>query len=222
MQSWTDALQAEQHHAEETGLEEERGQHLIGHQRPDHRAGLVGEGRPVGAELVGHHDARHHAHAEGDGKDLQPVIEQVDVDLAPGPKPQRFEHRQIAREPDREGREYDVERHRESELRPGQYDRIPAFEHRHHPSQVSPGAISFENGITVFENCVRTRRLPYHAPMRIVPAPCAEQACKPIRHPIDSILSRLVISACTARVWSLPTSTGLRIFLPECSRIAIA
>jgi hypothetical protein len=37
-----------------------------------------------------------------------------------------------------------VERHRESELRPGQYDRIPAFEHRHHPSLVLSGAISFE------------------------------------------------------------------------------
>jgi hypothetical protein len=70
MQFWTDALQAEQHHTEEAGLEEERGQNLVGHQRPDHRAGLVGKGRPVGAELVGHHNARHHAHAKGDGKDL--------------------------------------------------------------------------------------------------------------------------------------------------------
>jgi hypothetical protein len=67
---WADALHAEQHDAEEAGLEEEGGQHLVAHQRADDRAGLVGEGRPVGAELVGHHDARHDAHAEGDGEDL--------------------------------------------------------------------------------------------------------------------------------------------------------
>ena len=42
------------------------------------------------------------------------------------------------------------------------------------------------------------------------------------RAPDRFSLSRRVISACTARVWSLPTSTGLRTFLPEWSRIAIA
>ena len=78
MQPGTDALQAEQHDAEEARFEEERGQHLIGHQRADHGAGLVGEGRPVGAELVGHHDAGHDAHAERDGEDLEPVVEQAD------------------------------------------------------------------------------------------------------------------------------------------------
>ena len=45
---------------------------------------------------------------------------------------------------------------------------------------------------------------------------------RPYPAPDQFSLSRLVISACTARVWSLPTSTGLRIFLPEWSRIAIA
>ena len=134
MQSVADPLQAEQHHAEETRFEEERGQHLIGHQRADHRAGLVGKCRPVGAELVGHHDAGHHAHAEGDGEDLQPIIEQVDEDLASGPQPERFQHREIAGKPDREGRKHDVKRHRECELRPGQHHGIPALEHRRHPS----------------------------------------------------------------------------------------
>ena len=43
---------SEQHHPEEACLEEEGGQHLIGHQRPDHRPGLVGERAPIGAELV--------------------------------------------------------------------------------------------------------------------------------------------------------------------------
>ena len=130
MQAMADAFEPEQHDAEEARLQEEGGQDLIGHQRADHRAGLVGEHRPVGAELVGHHDARHHAHAEGDGEDLQPVIEEVDEDLAPGPQPERFEHREVTGKPDREGGKYDVERHREGELRPGQHHGIPAFEHR--------------------------------------------------------------------------------------------
>ena len=75
-----DLVHAEQHHAEEAGLEEEGGQHLIGHQRADDRPGLVGEHRPVGAELVGHDDARDDAHGEDDGEDLQPVAEQVEID----------------------------------------------------------------------------------------------------------------------------------------------
>ena len=93
MQSVADPLQAEQHDAEKTRLEEECGEHLIGHQRADNGTGLVGKCRPVGAELVGHHDAGHDAHAEGDGENLQPVIEQVDEDLAPGPQPERLQAR---------------------------------------------------------------------------------------------------------------------------------
>jgi len=85
MQLVADTLQTEQHDAEKAGFEEECGQHLISHQRTDDRPGLVGEHRPVGAELVRHHDAGDDAHAEGDGEDLQPVIEEVDEDLAAGP-----------------------------------------------------------------------------------------------------------------------------------------
>ena len=144
VQPVTDPLQPEQHHAEKAGLEEERGQHLISHQRPDHRARLVRECRPVGAKLVGHHNARHHAHAERDGEDLQPIVEQVEEDFAPGPQPQRFEHREVACKPDREGGKHDVKRHRECELRAGQYHGIPALEHRRHPSSL-------------------LRRRPYHA-----------------------------------------------------------
>jgi hypothetical protein len=138
--------------AEEAGLEKERGEHLIGHQRADYRTGLVGEGRPVGAELVGHHHAGHHAHAEGDGEDLQPVIEQIDEDLAAGPQPQRFKHREIAGKPDRERRKHDVERHRERELRPGQHHGVPTFEHapalsasdpRPRDSKIQPGPAGF-------------------------------------------------------------------------------
>ena len=136
MQPVADPFQAEQHDPEKARLEKEGGQHLIGHQGADHGAGLVGKRRPVGAELVGHHDARHHAHAERDREDLQPVIEQVDEYLAPGPQPERFQHREVTGKPDREGRKYDVERHREGELRPRQHHGIPALEHRHHPSRL--------------------------------------------------------------------------------------
>ena len=85
MQLVADALQPEQHYAEESRLEKECGEHFIGHQRADHGAGLVGEHRPVGAELIRHHDAGNDAHAEGDGENLQPVIEEIDEDFAAGP-----------------------------------------------------------------------------------------------------------------------------------------
>src|SRR6185503_10517254 len=59
------------------------------------------------------------------------------------------------------------------------------------------------------KNCARTRRLSYHAR-------CDDYTCVPRGTGVRSYpapdrlsLSRLVISACTARVWSLPTSTGL-------------
>ena len=51
-------VHAEQHHTEETRLEEEGGQHLIRHERP----GTIREKRPVGAELIGHHNAGNDAH----------------------------------------------------------------------------------------------------------------------------------------------------------------
>jgi len=130
MQSAADALHAEQHDAEEAGLQEEGGQHLVGHERPEHRPGPVGKHRPVGAELVGHDHAGHHAHAEGEREDLQPVLEQGQIDGAAGAQPQPFEHGEIAGQPDRERREHDVERHREGELHPGQQDGVHVREHR--------------------------------------------------------------------------------------------
>ena len=130
MQFMSDALEPEQHHAEEACLEEECGQHFIGHQWPDHRADLVREARPVGAELVRHHDAGHDTHAEGDGEDLQPVIEQVDENLAAGPQPEGFEHGEIAGEADRECRKHDVKRHREGELRARQLNCADTVHHR--------------------------------------------------------------------------------------------
>jgi hypothetical protein len=137
VQPVADALEAEQHDAEEAGLKEKRRQHLIGHQRADDRAGFVGEHGPVGAELVRHHDAGHDAHAEGDGKNLQPVIEQVDEDLTAGPQPQRFEDGEIAGKPDGEGRKHDVKAHRERKLQARQRDCVETVEHRGPPKDQS-------------------------------------------------------------------------------------
>ena len=76
------AVHAEEHHAEEGGLEEERGQHLVAEQRPGDGADVLHEARPVGAELERHHDAGHHAHREGEREDLDPEL--VGGEPAPG------------------------------------------------------------------------------------------------------------------------------------------
>ena len=87
MQLTANTLHPEQHDAEETRLEKKGGQHFIGHERTDHRSRLVGKHCPVGAELIRHDDARHDAHAEGDCKNLEPVFEQRQVNLAARAKP---------------------------------------------------------------------------------------------------------------------------------------
>ena len=126
-------LAPEEHDPEEPGLEEEGRQHLIGHQRADHRPGLVGKHRPVGAELVGHHDARHHAHAEGDGKDLLPVLEQRQIGAVAGPQPLRVEHGEIACQTDGEGRKDDVKRDGKGELYARQHLGGERVEHERFP-----------------------------------------------------------------------------------------
>src|SRR5262249_39491002 len=68
--------------------------------------------------------------AEADREDLQPVIEEVEEDLAPGDQPARLEHGKIGGKADGEGREDDVKRHREGKLCARQRDRIKAIEHR--------------------------------------------------------------------------------------------
>src|SRR3546814_12422716 len=76
-----------------------------------------------------HDDARDDPHAEHDRKDLQPITVEVGVHALAGFQPQRLEHRQIARQPDRKGREDEVEAHREGELRTRENDRIEMLEH---------------------------------------------------------------------------------------------
>ncbi len=119
MQSRADPRQAEQHHAEKPRLQKEGRQHLVTHQRPDDRTGLVREHAPVGAELVAHDDARDDAHAERHREDLLPVIEEVEKDDCDRSTSQSaFEHGQVARQPDRNRREDDVKADREGELQP--------------------------------------------------------------------------------------------------------
>ena len=119
----------EQHHTEEACLKEEGGQHLVGHQRADHRPGLVRKHRPVGAELVGHDDPRDDAHGKGNREDLQPVLEQVEIDALARLQPEPFEHRKVTGEPDREGREEEMEAHRKGELDPCKQQGVEVFQH---------------------------------------------------------------------------------------------
>ena len=51
-------------------------------------------------------------------------LEDVAIDLPAGRDPQRLEHRQIARQPDGERGQHDVEPDGEGELRAGQQDRV--------------------------------------------------------------------------------------------------
>ncbi len=129
VQLLADFLHPEQHHAKEARFEEEGGQHLIGHQRPDHRPGLVREHRPVGAELVGHDDAGDDAHRESNREDLQPILEQVMIDRFAGLKPQPLKHGEVARQPDREGREEEVEADGERELDPRKQQSVEVLKH---------------------------------------------------------------------------------------------
>jgi len=120
MQLLPDPLHAEQHDPEETGFEEEGGQHLIGHERPDHRPRFVGKDRPVGAELVGHDDAGDDPHGKADGEDFQPVFEEVEILFLTGLQPQPLEDGEIGGEADRESWEDEMEGDGERELRPRQ------------------------------------------------------------------------------------------------------
>ena len=117
-------VEAEQQHAEERRLQEERRQHLVAEQRPQHVAGDDREAAPIGAELVGQHDARHHAHRKRDREDLGPEPHQPLVALVAAAQPDRAERGDIGRQADGEARENDVKNDGEGELQTGQQDRI--------------------------------------------------------------------------------------------------
>ncbi|MNE17589.1 hypothetical protein D3C80_1105750 [compost metagenome] len=115
---------AKQHHPQETGFEEERGEYLVSEQGPGDAPGKVGEPRPVGAELIGHDQAGDHAHAEVDREQLGPEVIEVLVDLIVGFQPATFEHSQKTGQADGDRRKDDVKRDREGELNPRQIQRI--------------------------------------------------------------------------------------------------
>ncbi len=118
------ALPAEQHHAEEGRLEEERHQHLVADERADHVAHHDREAAPIGPELVAEHDAGHDAHGEGDGEDLGPEPGQAVQVLASGGDPAHQQRRDECGEPDGEARKDDMKDHREGELQSRQQDGI--------------------------------------------------------------------------------------------------
>jgi hypothetical protein len=113
MQTRPDVAPAEQHDAEEAGLEEEGGQHLIGQQRAGDATGKGREVTPVGAELKSHDQAGDDTHGEVHGKDFQPEMMEVPIDVLLLPPPQRLENCEVARKTDGDRREDDVERDRE-------------------------------------------------------------------------------------------------------------
>ncbi len=113
-------VEAEQQHAEERRLEEERHQNFVADSGTDHVAGRDGEAAPIRAKLVGENEARHDAHRERHGEDLGPEPHQMLVAVVAGAQPHDAERGEIGREPDREAREDDVECDGESELQAGQ------------------------------------------------------------------------------------------------------
>src|SRR6266404_7440258 len=140
VQARPDLIPSEQHHAKESGFEEEGGQHLVAEQRA--RDGSC-EGRviaPVGAELVGHDDAGNDAHGEVDGEYVRPEIIEVAISGIFLPQPQAFQHREIARKADGGRGEDDVCRYRESEFDPREFECSQA-EHDYFPS-APPAAAS--------------------------------------------------------------------------------
>jgi len=94
-----DALPPEEQHAEESRLERERGEGLVGEERALDGTGAPRELAPVGAELERHHDAGDDAEPEGDREDAQPQVEQSPVDRLPGALVQDLEQREPRREP---------------------------------------------------------------------------------------------------------------------------
>ena len=146
MQFATHLVDAEQHHAEETGFEEKGGQHFIGHERPDNRSGLVGEDRPVCAELIGHDDTGHDAHGEDDCENLEPVAVEIGVYAVIGFQPQAFQDREIAGDANGEGGEQEMEADGERKLRPRQIDGEIIFYH------IMPLAFQISTGLSALSS----------------------------------------------------------------------
>ncbi|MNS86109.1 hypothetical protein D3C72_1200000 [compost metagenome] len=119
-----DFVPAKQHHPEETGFEEEGGQHFVGQQRAGNTPRELRKSAPVGPELVGHHQPGHHAHAKVDGENFGPEMVQRAPDGVFGLEPKPFQHRQIAGETNGDRRENNVEGYGKGKLYPRQMKSI--------------------------------------------------------------------------------------------------
>src|SRR5690606_41524403 len=77
--------------------------------------------------------ARHHTETEGTREGLDPEIGQAQIDRVARPQVHAFQHRDIGRKTDGEGRQQEVNNDQKSELQARQEQRI-GF-HRHLPSR---------------------------------------------------------------------------------------
>ena len=116
MHPGTHAIPAEEHDPEKGCLQEESREHFVSQQRTQDVSAFVGKRGPVGAELKGEHHPRDHPHPEGNREYLGPHAVNFRIDGVAGFQPAPLKHRQPAGQPDREGRENNVEGYGESEL----------------------------------------------------------------------------------------------------------
>jgi hypothetical protein len=124
MQFWTHARATEQHHSQETRFEEERGHHLVAHQRSENGSGLIRKHAPVGTELIAHHNARHDPHAKRDCEDFFPIVEKSEIDLFASPEVQTIQYGHVTRQTNREGWKNNMKTDRERKLDPGKRQSI--------------------------------------------------------------------------------------------------
>ena len=119
-----DALLTKKHDAEERGLEEKRCQYFITQQGTRNVTGTLHKARPVGAELKAHGNARDNAQGEGQRIDLDPkVISVLPVHVA-GLGEAHAKEQQKPPQPDRDGREQDVECDVRRKLDAREYKRV--------------------------------------------------------------------------------------------------
>ncbi len=119
-----DAAMAEQHDAQEAGLQEKRRQHLVAQQRAGDVAHALHEARPVGAELEAHHDAADHTECKAQRKHLGPEAVGAQPGHVLGLQPAPAEEQQRPAECDGDGGEQDVEADVGRELHAGEHEGV--------------------------------------------------------------------------------------------------
>ena len=117
----------EQHHAQEAGFEEKRGQHLVAERRTGDVAHGFHEARPVGAELETHRDAADDAERECQREHLgpeaigvKPALRVRAIGVGARGQPAPAEEQQHPAQPDADDRREDVKADVGRKLRAGQ------------------------------------------------------------------------------------------------------